>query len=151
MAPVRIKRERTRGWRLADATTNPNGAVIVSRPSRYGNPFTIALARELGYDNPRQAAVGAFDEWLGGNRDMWQSDEGDLRRERILDSLHLIRGRDVACTCDASEACHGDVLIRRSNAGDVDAWAARVRSRVARNRQARGETPLPTTAQETRR
>ena len=140
--PRRIQRKRLPGWTLAGATTNPAGAVIVDRTSRYGNPFRIALANELGYENPRQAAVGAFDEWLSGNRLMWQSDEGDRRRERILDSLHRLRGRDLACTCKEGDACHADVLIRRANAVDVDEWTARVRDRVARNRDWRGEEPL---------
>ncbi|MBB1252895.1 DUF4326 domain-containing protein [Streptomyces sp. OF3] len=140
--PRRIKRERTPGWRLVNATTNPLGAVIVDRSSRYGNPFTIALAQELGYEQPREAAIGAFDTWLDGNRDMWQSDEGDRRRERILSSLHLLRGRDLACTCDEDDACHADVLIRRANAPDADEWAARVRARVDRQRATAGLPPL---------
>lgn len=144
--PRRIQRRRQAGWRLAGATTNPNGAVIVDRSSRYGNPFTVEQAEEFGYERPREACVGAFDEWLSGNRDMWQSDEGDLRRERILDSLHRLRGRDLACTCTEIMACHADVLIRRANAVDVDEWTARVRNRVARNRDWRGEEPLAAAA-----
>lgn len=144
--PRRIQRRRTPGWTLAGATTNPLGAVIVDRTSRYGNPFTIALATEFGYEQPRSAVVGAFDEWLSGNRDMWQSDEGDLRRERILDSLHRLRGRDLACTCEEGDACHADVLIRRANAVDADRWVERVRARVARNRDWRGEEPLAAAA-----
>lgn len=140
--PRRIQRKRTPGWTLAGATDNPNGAVIADRTSRYGNPFTIALATEFGYEQPRAAAVSAFDEWLSGNRDMWQSDEGDRRRERILDNLHRLRGRDLACACDEGDACHADVLIRRANDVDVDRWVERVRARVARNRDWRGEPPL---------
>lgn len=34
-APVRIQRQRTKGWRM------PEGAVYVGRPSRWGNPWTI--------------------------------------------------------------------------------------------------------------
>lgn len=138
--PRRIQRRRTRGWR------KPDNCVIVDRTSRYGNPFTIALANELGYENPRQAAVGAFHDWLNGNRDMWQADEGDHRRERILNGLHRLRGRDLACTCEPGQQCHGDTLILRANADDVDAWVVRVRARVARNREWRGEGPLPAQA-----
>lgn len=143
--PKRIKRERKSGWSLGEATTNPLGAVIVDRTSRWGNPFTITLAEELGYEDPRQAAIGAFTEWLGGNRDMWQSDEGDRRRERILADLPLwLRGRDVACPCEPDQPCHGDELMRLAALppAEYDAWAARVRARVDRNRTWRGEDPM---------
>lgn len=142
--PRRIQRKRTPGWR---APLDPQGrpAVYVGPSSRFGNPFTQRLARELGREKHRQAVVAAFDEWLSGNRDMWQSDEGDLRRERILDSLHRLRGRDLACTCTEIMACHADVLIRRANAVD-DGWVERVRARVARNRAWHGEKRLPAAA-----
>lgn len=121
-APSRIQRRRTKGWRL------PENAVIVSRPSRFGNPFTIGLAYELGYALPgdtttaRRACAAAYEEWLLGNRDMWQSDEGDRRRARILADLHLLRGRDLACTCPLPgegepDHCHAAVLIRLANNG----------------------------------
>lgn len=145
--PARIKRERTRGWRLAAATTNPLGARIVDRTSRFGNPFTIAMAEETGYDDPRKAVVGAFIEWLRGNRDMWQSDEGDLRRERILADLPSLRGKDLACPCEPGEDCHGDELLRVANMPEPEqaAWIARVRERVRRNREWRGEEPMEVT------
>lgn len=143
-APRRIQRRRTPGWR-APLDSQGRPAVYVGPASRFGNPFTQRLAEELGYENPRAACVGAFDEWLSGSRDMWQSDEGDRRRERILSSLHLLRGRDLACTCTEADVCHADVLIRRANAVD-DGWVERVRARVARNRAWRGEEPLAAVA-----
>lgn len=126
MTPARIQRKRTRGWMLAGATSNPNGAVIVSRPSRFGNPFTFAMAYDLGYaqygdsETARRACAGAFTEWLGGNRSMWQSEEGDARRARILVDLHLLRGKDLACTCPLPEPgqpdhCHAVELLRLAN------------------------------------
>ena len=33
--PKRIRLQRTKGWRL------PSGAVVVARPSRWGNPFLL--------------------------------------------------------------------------------------------------------------
>ena len=35
--PKRIQLRRTKGWRL------PDNAVIVSRPSKWGNPFRIGI------------------------------------------------------------------------------------------------------------
>ena len=48
MAPKRIQRQRTKGWRM------PKGAIYVGRPSRWGNPWPVenvraqlAMAQEL--------------------------------------------------------------------------------------------------------
>lgn len=139
-APVRIQRRRSKGWRT------PENCVIVSRPSRFGNPFTLALAAELGYENPRESVVGAFEEWLRGNCDMWQSDEGDLKRERILADLPLLRGLSLACTCPIGEKCHADVLIKWAALpeSEWEAMAARIRVRVDRDRISRGDEPMIT-------
>lgn len=116
LTPARIQRRRTRGWRTPDDT------VIVSRPSRFGNPFTFALAYELGYarhgdtEQARAAVVGAFTDWLAGNRSMWQSEEGDRARQRILDGLPELRGKNLACYCPDGAPCHADVLLRIANA-----------------------------------
>lgn len=118
--PRRIQRRRTKGWR------KPEGTVIVSRPSRFGNPFTFAMAYELGYadhgdrQTARKAVLGAFRSWLAGNRLMWQSEEGDAARARILADLHLLRGKDLACTCPLPapgqpDHCHAAVLLELAN------------------------------------
>ena len=120
MSPVRIQRKRTRGWR------KPEGAVIVTRPSRFGNPFTFAMAYELGYadhgdtETARRAVLGAFRSWLAGNRLMWQSEEGDTARQRILDGLPELRGKDLACYCPLPaegdpDNCHAAVLLDLAN------------------------------------
>lgn len=36
MTPKRIQLRRTRGWR------KPPGAIIVARPSKWGNPWSVA-------------------------------------------------------------------------------------------------------------
>ncbi|MGW7001347.1 DUF4326 domain-containing protein [Streptomyces sp. NPDC054933] len=137
--PARVQRTRTAG-----EPGMPPGSKYVGRRSRFGNPFTIAQAEELGYSEPRKAVVGAFVEWLGGNRDMWQSDEGDQRRERILDGLPSLRGRDLACWCKPDADCHADELLRLANLSEAEltAWIAKVRARVDRNRTWRGEAPM---------
>lgn len=142
--PRRIQRRRTKGWRLTTATTNPLGAVIVSRPSRYGNPCKITLMQEMGYEDPHAAAAGNFRTWLAGNRSDAPTDEADRRRERILASLPTLRGKDLACTCPPDHACHGDELLRLANlpAAELTAWVAVVRARVDRNRIAWDEEPM---------
>ncbi|MGD6743007.1 DUF4326 domain-containing protein [Streptomyces sp. BH106] len=136
--PARIQRRRTKGWRL------PVNAVIVSRPSRWGNLCKVALMEEMGYDDPHAAAADNFRLWLAGSRSDAPNDEADQRRERILTDLHLLRGKDLACTCPPGRACHGDYLIYRANmpAAELDAWIATVRERVNRQRIAAHDKPL---------
>ncbi|MEW2071979.1 DUF4326 domain-containing protein [Streptomyces sp. NPDC007346] len=118
--PTRIQRRRTKGWR------KPDNTVIVTRPSRFGNPFTLGMVHELGYAQPgeivatRRAAVGAFQDWLRGNRLMWQSEEGDTARQRLLDGLPELRGKNLACYCPLPKPgqpdyCHAAVLLKLAN------------------------------------
>lgn len=41
--PERIQRKRVKGWKM------PPNTVSVTRPGRYGNPYTAKQAREAGY------------------------------------------------------------------------------------------------------
>ena len=64
----RIRLQRTKGWR------KPEGAVVVARPSKWGNPFPIdgdwimwtavALGLHAGPAGRRQAAVALHRAWL---------------------------------------------------------------------------------------
>lgn len=124
--PKRIKRERTRGWR------KPDNAVIVSRPSRFGNPFAIQDAIEAEWSNPRRFVVVNFAEWLrvgtagGWYQQTYRVGSQTLDRRRILDELPSLRGRDLACTCPLPQLgqpdiCHGAVLLALANSdGDAD-------------------------------
>lgn len=118
--PTRIQRRRTKGWRL------PENAVIVSRPSRFGNPFLIKDAIDAEMGEPRSACASNYAEWLRvGTAGGWY--EATYRvgrqvfdRRRILDELHTLRGRDLACTCPLPEPgqpdhCHAAVLLQLAN------------------------------------
>jgi hypothetical protein len=142
--PTRIQRRRTKGWNLTAAADPFRGGVIVSRPSRWGNPCKVGLMREMGYEDPHAAAAENFRIWLAGSRFDAPTDAADRRRERILTELHLLRGKDLACTCPLDRVCHGDELLRRANMPDAElaAWIAVVRARVDRQRVALGEKPL---------
>ncbi|MFM9635915.1 DUF4326 domain-containing protein [Streptomyces turgidiscabies] len=146
--PRRIQRRRTKGWTLAGAADFHRGGVIVSRPSRYGNPCKVGLMQEMGYEDPHAAAASNFRIWLGGARSDAPTDEADRRRERILAGLPELRGKDLACTCRLDQACHADELLHRANmpAAELAAWIAVVRARVDRQRIRDGEKPLHPTA-----
>ncbi len=142
--PRRIQRRRTKGWSLTGAADPFRGGVIVSRPSRYGNPCKVGLMQEMGYVDPHAAAAENFRLWLAGSRSDAPTDAADLRRERILAGLPDLRGKDLACTCRLDQACHADELLRRANTppAELTAWITVVRARVDRQRVAHGEAPL---------
>ncbi|MGW7053083.1 DUF4326 domain-containing protein [Streptomyces sp. NPDC054887] len=117
--PARIQRRRTKDWRL------PDNAVIVSRPSRFGNPFTIQQAIEAEWSEPHRACAEVYSEWLrvgtagGWYEETYRIGKQVFDRRRVLAELHLLRGKDLACTCPLSQPCHADVLLKLANAAEV--------------------------------
>ncbi len=114
-APRRIQLRRTKGWR------KPPEAVVVARPTKWGNPFTIDACLEAGFasdtERAREICVEAFRDWLNGNG--WaagHSPDWPIRRRAILDNIHELRGKDLACWCRPDKACHADVLLKLANA-----------------------------------
>lgn len=111
MSPTRIQLSRAAGWR------KPDNAVVVSRPSKWGNPFRIGDT--IGCDN-RETAVALHADWLAyGTTAPWpnpgESDRlGDLR-ERVLADIQELRGKDLACWCPLDEPCHADALLEAAN------------------------------------
>ena len=93
-APERIQLRRSRGWR------KPAGAIVVSRPSRWGNPFRI------GVDGDRATCAARFRRALLAGALAFSAD--DVRDE--------LAGHDLACWCARDEACHADTLLEIANA-----------------------------------
>ena len=106
--PVRLQRSRKKGFKL----TSPNGlpVVVVSRPTKWGNPFAVGsmknplgikvvdlrhafvLYRSLASDNPKLVAAAQAE----------------------------LRGRNLACWCPVEVYvmdghCHADVLLEIAN------------------------------------
>lgn len=129
-APTRIQLRRTDGWR------KPDGAVVVARPSRWGNPWRIARPREH-YTDP----AGTFTVVHVPRRMPWPDGTAfggfttrkealafavDLFRRQLLASLihdPAVRayylgdlvGHDLACWCPVGWPCHADVLLELAN------------------------------------
>lgn len=116
--PKRIQLKRTKGWR------KPKGSIVVSRPSKWGNPFVVG-------STARVPAV-----WMGGivtcleNKDMLLMPEtreqsvamyrlmmlfltSELSDEPI--DLSPLRGKDLCCWCPLDRPCHADVLLELAN------------------------------------
>lgn len=99
--PVRVQLRRTKGWR------KPAGAVVVSRPSKWGNPYALSVYEgDLDDNDKRAMAIRDFEGALivGG---ILKFTEDEARRE--------LRGRDLACWCPLSKKCHADVLLEVAN------------------------------------
>jgi Domain of unknown function (DUF4326) len=112
----RIQRHRTAGWRM------PEGAVYVGRPTAFGNPFTLAGAREAGYVGTdaelRAACVDAYRTWINlspRDQDRYLSDGRWYDRTEVHARLHELAGRDLACWCPPDQPCHADVLLTLAN------------------------------------
>lgn len=100
--PERIQLRRTRGWR------KPAGAIVVARPSKWGNPWIVDPTRATNppsnqYRATAQECVDLYRDWL-----RWASPP-DL-------DLEDLRGRDLACWCKPGDPCHADVLLELANA-----------------------------------
>lgn len=102
--PKRIQMSRQKPWRAE----NPD-AIVVARPSRWGNPFKVgepAFGPGTLIVRSRQHAVELYELHTGpmGN---YELDLDEVRR--------ALGGRDLACWCAASDRCHADWLISLAN------------------------------------
>jgi hypothetical protein len=121
--PRRIQLSRRAGWRL------PANTIVVSRPTRYGNPFTVAEALETGYadtvDDARRLCVQAFDEWLAGSNAWWRGPASIDARVLLRAAIPALRGKNLACWCPLTDAqgrpgpCHANILLPAANPGDT--------------------------------
>lgn len=106
MTARRIRLSRARGWRL------PPGAVVVSRPGPWGNPFRVGPGRsaERCVEMYRLMVSGYFEltdaHGYAAQRAAWR---------HVLDHVEELRHRDLACWCPLDAPCHGDVLLEIAN------------------------------------
>ena len=105
-SPRRIQMHRRKGgWRK----DHPD-AVIVARPSKWGNPFAIPGPGR----SDRLHAIHCFRQWL----------DGVLTGTNLplppatADIIESLRGRDLACWCPLDQPCHADVLLEVANKGE---------------------------------
>lgn len=123
----RIQLRRTKGWR------KPEGAIVVSRPSRWGNPFAVGEgivswegetdgdpgeygqrvchgALNLGRGLTAAEAVKLFRDGLVGSLN-----DSDPYYDDMRAALAELAGHDLACWCPLDQPCHADVLLELAN------------------------------------
>jgi hypothetical protein len=93
--PRRTQLRRTPGWR------KPEGAIVVSRPSRWGNPYPLTAPTP----EERTRVVARYRRDLEAGQLAVTAD--DVRRE--------LAGRDLCCWCPLDDPCHADVLLEVAN------------------------------------
>ncbi len=116
MKPQRIQLSRKRGWRM------PENTVKVSRPSLFGNPFSVDVyGRDGAVDRHKRWLVGPMSslEASQSSRCDDYSDRGvtlTTLRRWVLDDVNTLRGKNLACWCALDQPCHADVLLELANA-----------------------------------
>jgi hypothetical protein len=95
----RVRSSRRRGWR------KPAGAIVVSRPTRWGNPFAI---------DARTSRADAVERYADALR------RGELGFS-AADVVRELAGHDLACWCPLDGPCHADVLLLVAN-GSTRSW-----------------------------
>jgi hypothetical protein len=93
--PQRIQLRRTKGWR------KPEGAIVVARPTRWGNPFKVdVFGQDIAVRLYRQGV-------LRGQREQGIPTPAEIQQ-------HLA-GHDLACWCPLDRPCHADILLEVAN------------------------------------
>lgn len=129
--PHRVQLSRQKGWR------KPDNTVVVARPSKFGNPFTIGSFKQVrggrrefsvsvmggirsyiqSQRYARQIATDEYRAWLAKSTldpyaHHWTLIE---RHAYVTEHLHELRGKNLACWCPLDQPCHADVLLEIAN------------------------------------
>ncbi len=97
MNPQRIQLSRKKGFTL------PPDTVVVSRPSRWGNPFKDEDLYGATKARRHAHAVEHFARMVREKKDYQ------------LDAQRELRGKNLACWCKPGTPCHADVLLEVAN------------------------------------
>jgi hypothetical protein len=113
--PQRLVLTRRKGFDLQAMSLALNGLPVqtVSRPGKWGNPFTIPDMQEAyGLDavEGQARAIAMYKRWVAGEAGL--ADKAPPTREVIVAEL---AGKNLACWCKAGTPCHADVLIGLAN------------------------------------
>ncbi|SDH67916.1 protein of unknown function [Sinosporangium album] len=97
----------------------PDGARLVDDTTPFANPFTVewAIGNQLALqeDDARIHVVDLYRKWLTLTDADTKWPHLAERRAHILARLPDLKGRPLACTCDADKPCCGDALLDLAN------------------------------------
>lgn len=120
MTPKRIQMSRRHPWRAA----NPD-AVIVARPSKWGNPFKVVRDDDDNWDvrydgitfdyaSSKEDALELAVEIFALEIAPTASIDG-IDYPFYVDIERELAGKDLACWCPLDQPCHADVLLELAN------------------------------------
>ena len=120
VSPQRIQLRRTKGWR------KPEGAIIVARPSKLGNPLRVGdvlqcerpgSSFEFELTVTPHVAVAFFRQLMESRMSLWPDMHPDDRAysDEWNARVEALRGHDLACWCPLDSPCHADVLLELAN------------------------------------
>lgn len=111
-APIRIQRQRLKGWRM------PPNTVSVTRPGKWGNRYRIGdvvqrfskekVCETFTIETPEQAVL-CFRE------DMDNHLANPKAAAMVIAALRELRGKNLACWCGIDQPCHRNVLLELAN------------------------------------
>ena len=121
--PKGVQLSRRRGYR------KPEGAVVVARPSKWGNPFSLSDLGEtfpsLSLEACAEFAVNQLEDLIraGGELTLSVLQPDGTRKPvtytypREKEIRAELAGKDLACWCSMSMPCHRDLLLEIANGG----------------------------------
>lgn len=100
-----IQLSRKKGWR------KPEGAVVVARPSVWGNPYKVAKFDPAKRLESYEKAVDAYRQFVASDhpRAVW-----------IREHVHELAGKTLACWCPQPGPCHAHVLVEMADEAVAD-------------------------------
>lgn len=111
-APMRVQLSRRKGWKM------PPNTVVVSRPTRWGNPWQVSnrpcsVYPPVAVTAFRTNAIRSYRAWLAGGP---PPVPGYPAPPTLADIISALRGKNLACWCPLDQPCHADVLLELANA-----------------------------------
>ena len=98
MKPKRIRRKRTKGWKM------PENTVYVGRPTNWGNPFRVGDYLNSYKNGIEPLTLKASLEYY----------ENYIKMSKT-DNLSELKGKNLACWCALDKPCHADILLKLAN------------------------------------
>lgn len=89
--PKRVQLLPRQGW------IDPLNTIIVTRPTRWGNPFETLGTADTGI------TIQQFTDYLAANPDL------------VARAKRELMGKDLACWCPLDRPCHADVWLKLVN------------------------------------
>ena len=87
----------------------PPNTVLVKRPYRFGNPFSVA-------DHGQRGAVDLHAAWvIDPQSQPIRCGKKTYRPSTAEEIREKLGGRDAGCNCDLDQPCHADTLLAIAN------------------------------------